>query len=119
MGFLNDAGNVIVHKMDCPTLARLKASYGSRLLQTQWEDSTERFLATIRVEGIDQMGILQSIVNIISTNMSINMKRMNVTSDQGVFNCELDVQVSDAMVVTNLCREIKKVKGVNSAMRMS
>ena len=119
VGFLNDAGRVVVHKMDCSTLARLKASYGSRLLQTQWEDHTDRFQATIHIEGIDQMGILQSIVNIISTNMSINMKRMNVTADQGVFNCDLDVLISDAKAVTNLCREIKKVKGVNNASRMS
>jgi len=119
VGFLNDAGEVIVHKMDCPTLARLKASYGSRLLQTQWEDHSDRFLASIHIEGIDQKGILQSIVNIISTNMSINMKKMNVTSDQGVFNCYLDVLISDATVVTNLCREIKKIKGVNSASRES
>ena len=58
-------------------------------------------------------------MNIISTNMSINMKQMNVTSDQGVFNCDLQVLVSDAKVVTNLCREIKKVKGVNDATRMN
>ena len=119
VGFLNDAGRVVVHKMDCPTLARLKASYGSRLIQTQWQDSTDRFLATIHIEGIDQKGILQSIVNIISTNMSLNMKRMNVTADQGVFSCDLDVLISDAKVVTNLCRGIKKIKGVNSASRMS
>ena len=119
VGFVNEASRVVVHKMDCSTLARLKASYGSRLVQTHWEDSTDRFLATIHIEGIDQIGILQSIVNIISTNMSINMKRMNVTADQGVFNCDLDVLISDAKVVTNLCREIKKVKGVNKANRMS
>ncbi len=119
VGFVNDNGEVIVHKMDCPTLARLKASYGSRLLQTQWEDHGDQFLATIHIEGIDQKGILQSIVNIISTNMSINMKRMNVTSDSGVFNCDLDVLIADASGVTSLCREIKKVKGVNLAIRMS
>ena len=119
VGFLNDAGEVIVHKMDCPTLARLKASYGSRLLQTQWEDHSETFLASIHIEGIDQKGILQSIVNIISTNMSINMKQMTVTADNGVFNCDLDVLISDASVVTNLCREIKKVKGINLAARVS
>ncbi len=119
VGFLNDAGEVIVHKMDCPALARLKASYGSRLLETKWEDHSDRFLATIRIEGIDQKGILQTIVNIISTNMSINMKKMFVTADQGVFNCDLDVLISDASVVTNLCKEIKKVKGVNSASRVS
>ncbi len=119
MGFINDAGEVIVHKMDCPTLARLKASYGSRLVQTHWEDHRDKYLATVHIEGIDQKGILQSIVNIISTNMSINMKQMNVTADQGVFSCDLDVLISDASIVNNLCREIKKVKGVNSATRMS
>ncbi len=119
VGFVNASGKVVVHKMDCPTLARLKASYGSRLLQTQWEEHSDRFQATIHIEGIDQKGILQSIVNIISTNMSINMKRMNVTANQGVFNCDLDVLVTDASVVINLCREIKKVKGVNNANRMS
>ena len=103
--------------MDCPTLARLKVSQGSRLLQTQWEDRSDRFEASIHIEGIDQQGILQSIVNIISTNLSINMKRMNVTADQGVFNCDLDVFITDASVVTNLCKEIKKIKGVNSAVR--
>ena len=119
VGFLTDNNKVIVHKMDCSTLARLKASYGSRLIQTQWEDYSDRFLATISIKGIDQKGILQTIVNIISTNMSINMKRMNVTADDGVFKCELDVLVSAASVVTNLCREIKKIKGINSATRMS
>ena len=119
VGFLSDSGEVIVHKMDCPTLARLKASYGSRLLETQWEDHSDRFQASIHIEGIDQKGILQTIVNIISTNMSINMKKMQVTADQGVFNCDLDVLISDASVVTNLCHEIKKVKGVNSAVRSS
>ncbi len=119
VGFLTEDNKVIVHKMDCSTLARLKASYGSRLLQTRWEDYSDRFQATIHIKGIDQKGILQSVVNIISTNMSINMKRMNVTSDDGVFKCDLVVLVSDATVVTNLCREIKKIKGINSATRMS
>ena len=119
VGFLTEDNKVIVHKMDCNTLARLKASYGSRLLQTQWEDFSDRFQATIHIMGIDQKGMLQSIVNIISTNMSINMKRMNVTAEDGVFTCDMDVLVSDATVVTNLCREIKKIKGINSATRMS
>ena len=119
VGFLNEAGEVIVHKMECPTLARLKASYGSRLLQTSWEDFSDKFLASIHIEGIDQKGILQAIVNIISTNMSINMKKMNVTANQGVFSCDLDVLISDSKVLTNLCHEIKKVRGVNTASRIN
>ena len=98
VGFLTEDNKVIVHKMDCSTLARLKASYGSRLLQTQWEEYSDRFQATIHIIGIDQKGILQSIVNIISTNMSINMKRMSVTADDGVFKCDLDVLVSECFL---------------------
>jgi (p)ppGpp synthase/HD superfamily hydrolase len=63
--------------------------------------------------------MLQSVVNIISATMSINVKRMNVAAEDGVFTCDMDVLVSDATVVTNLCREIKKIKGINSATRMS
>ena len=118
VGFLNEAGKVVVHKMDCPTLARLKASYGSNLLQTQWEDHHDGFLARIHIEGIDQKGILQSIVNIISTDMSINMKQMHVIADAGVFKCDLDVLISDVQNVTNLCSKIKKLKGVNNAQRI-
>ena len=51
--------------------------------------------------------------------MSINMKKMNVTADQGVFSCDLDVLISDAQALTNLCHEIKKVKGVNNASRIN
>jgi len=118
VGFLNEAGEVIVHKMDCPTLARLKAGFGSRLLQTQWEEHSEKFRATIHIEGIDHQGILQQIVYLISTNMAINMKRMNVTADQGVFRCDLEVLVTDTSVVTTLCRNLKKIKGVNNATRI-
>ena len=118
VGYLNDAGEVIVHKMDCTTLARLKASYGSNLLQTRWEDRRERFTARIHIEGYDQKGILQDIVEIISTNMSINMKQMHVTADHGVFKCDLEVLISDTKDVNNLCQHIKKLKSVNSATRV-
>ena len=118
VGFLNDAGEVIVHKIDCSTLARLKASYGSNLLQTRWEDRRERFTARIHIEGFDQKGILQDIVSIISTSMSINMKQMHVTADQGVFKCELEVLICDTKDVNDLCQRIKKLKGVNNATRV-
>ncbi len=119
VGFLSDSGEVIVHKMDCKTLARLKASYGSKLLQTEWENHHDRFLARIHIEGIDQKGILQDIVKIISTTMSINMKQMHVTADQGVFKCDLEVLISDTKHVNNLCQRIKKLKSVNSATRVN
>ncbi len=117
LGYVNEAGEVIVHKLDCPTAMRLKNVDGSRLVQTRWDTTSARFPASIHVEGIDRLGILQEIIYIISTNMAINMRRLNITAEEGVFMCDLDVLISDVSVVNNLCKRLKNVEGVNNAVR--
>ena len=117
VGYVDDDNKVVVHKLDCPVAMRLKSSYGSRLVQTRWETKSEKFLAAIRVEGIDRMGILQEIIYIISTTMSINMRRLNISADDGLFRCDLVVLVEDANVITSLCKRLKRVKGVKIAER--
>ena len=119
VGYVNERGEVIVHKLDCPTAMRLKSVDGGRLVQTRWDASSARFPATIHVEGIDRLGILQEIIYIISTNMTINMRALNIRADQGVFKCDLNVLIADVNVVTNLCKRLKRVKGVNMATRVN
>lgn len=119
VGYVNDDNDVIVHKLTCPTAMKLKSSFGGRLVQTHWETTSEKFLASVHVEGIDRMGILQEIIYIISTNMSINMRSLNIQANKGLFNCRLDVLIEDASVLTALCKRLKNVKGVSSAMRVN
>ena len=119
VGYVNDDNDVIVHKLTCPTAMKLKSSFGGRLVQTHWETTSEKFLASVHVEGIDRMGILQEIIYIISTNMSINMRSLNIQANKGLFNCRLDVLIEDANVLTALCKRLKNVKGVNSAVRIN
>ena len=119
IGYINNKNEVIVHKIDCPTAMRLKASYGSRLVETQWQIGGQTFFASIRVEGIDRMGILQEIIYLISTNLAINIRRLNIWSEAGIFICEMDVLVENVNVVTKMCKRLGKVKGVNKAVRQS
>ena len=119
VGFIDDDRHVVVHKLTCPNAMRLKSSFGGRLLSTKWDNRTEKFLASIHIEGIDRMGILQELIYIISTNMAINIRGLNIAANEGVFSCELTVLVEDTNVVTALCKQGKKVKGVNSAARMN
>ena len=65
------------------------------------------------------MGILQELIYLISTNLAINIRKLNIWTEHGVFHCELDVLIEDADVVTRLCKRLKKVKGVNTATRIS
>jgi len=119
IGYINDDNEVIVHKIDCPTAMKLKSGYGGRLVETNWEIGNETFFASIRVEGIDRMGILQEIIYLISTNLAINIRRLDIKSNAGVFLCEMDVLVEDVNTVTKMCKRLSKVKGVTKAVRQS
>lgn len=119
IGYIDDDGNVTVHKMDCDTAMKLKSGYGNRIVAAKWEDvpHADDFLATVTVEGIDRMGILQELIHEISINMAINIRQLNIGAQDGVFSCSLDVRVSDARIVDKLCRQIKKINGITSAVR--
>ena len=119
VGFVNQNNIVEVHKLTCPNMMRLKSSFGGRLLQTKWEDHSAKFLASIEVTGLDRMGILQEIAYLISTTLSINLRRLNIAANDGVFKCELDVLVGDTKVVDNLCKRMRQVQGVKNAVRLN
>ena len=108
----------MVHKMDCEVANRMKSSFGGRIVQTHWETKAKKFNVTINLEGIDRQGILQEIIYLISTNLSLNMRRLNISADGGVFHAELEALVDDTDIVTKLCKRLKKVKGVTSAVRV-
>ena len=120
VGYVDDNEEVIVHKMDCEVAMRIKSSFGNRLVATKWLESPLQtsFLATISVKGIDRMGILQELIHEISINMSINIRKLDIEARDGVFDCLLDLRVSDARIVDRLCRQIKKIKDVTYAARI-
>lgn len=117
MGFITDEGQVEIHSLTCPRAQALKASYGPRLLAVKWDKVTEKFLADIRIEGIDRHGILSELTREISTAMGIDIRRLNIEARGEVFTCDLGVKVADTADVDNLCRTILKIKGVRHADR--
>lgn len=119
MGFVNDLGQVEVHSLTCPRAQVLKAGHGTRIVSTSWDDVREKFLAEIRIEGVDRHGILQELTQMISTHLNIDIRSLHIDTDKEVFTCSLTVLVSDAEVVNHLCERVKKINGVQSALRVS
>lgn len=117
VGYVNDNDEVVVHKLSCPNAIRLKSSYGGRLLQTKWDSPTDKFLVAVRIEGIDRMGILQEIIYTISTTLAIDIRKLEIGAEDGLFTSHLDVMVKDATVVNNLCKRLKAINGVTAAVR--
>ena len=119
MGFINDDGEVELHSLDCPRAQVLKAGYGPRIVATRWEAVGERFTATIEITGIDRHGILQELIQMISTHMGIDIRKLDIdTNGSEVFHCTLIVRVGDVSVVQDLCARVRTINGVTSASRI-
>ncbi len=118
MGFIADDGVVEIHSLDCPQAQLLKAGYGSRVVATEWDTVRERFLARLRIEGIDRRGILQELTQLISQTMGIDMRKLNIEASGEVFGCDLWIRVSDAEVVKDLCARAREIDGISKATRI-
>ncbi len=118
MGFINDEGIVEIHSLDCPEAQVLKAGYGSRIVATEWDTAPERFLAHLKIEGIDRHGILQELIQLISTHMGIDIRKLEIEASGEVFECDLWVKVADVEAVSDLCRQARSIDGVTSAARV-
>ncbi len=118
LGFIDENNEVIVHALDCPRAMMLKAGYGSRIVSTEWEVSTQKFLATIHIEGLDRFGILQELIQLISSTLNIDIRKLNIEAKNEVFSCQLSVLVKDTQVVTDLCNKVKKINGVKQTSRI-
>ena len=85
LGFINDDGNVVVHKRSCPIAMRLKSSFGERILNTEWSShKNASFEATLEVKGIDSIGVLNTITKTISDDFNVNIMRLLIGSERRV-----------------------------------
>ena len=119
LGFVDDEENVVVHKVSCENAMKLKSAFGSRLVATKWEGNAAKFLATIEVDGIDRLGILEEITSTMSQKLNINVRGLNIAAKQEVFHCEISVQIDNVETVDRICDALKKIKGVSFAKRIS
>lgn len=118
LGFIDDNGDVVVHTVACPRALVLKAGYGPRIVSTRWAVSAGKFLAHVRIEGIDRHGILQEITAIISTQLGIDLRRLDIEATGEVFHADMWIRVEQVTTVTQLCSNLLTVSGVERAARI-
>ena len=118
LGFINDDGQIVIHKRDCPEAARLKAGYGNRIVAAVW--STHKmhyFTAAISITGIDTVGVLNQITQILSEQLNVNMERILIEGHDGIFSGSIRLQVHDVHDVRDIISNLKKIKALTSVVR--
>lgn len=119
MGFVNDDGIVEVHSLTCPRAQVLKAGYGPRIVATRWETVHSTFPAVILIDGVDRHGILHELTQLISNQFNIDIRSLHIDTDKEVFHCRLGILVRDTEVINDLCKKIRNLAGVQSAVRQA
>lgn len=117
-GFVTINDGIKVHKTKCDNATQLMSNYAYRIIKTRWsKDQKIAFVAGIRITGIDDMGIVNNITQIISNELHVNMRSISFESDDGIFEGMVKLYVYDTNHLTNLIAKLKKVEGVTKVER--
>ncbi|WP_274474420.1 RelA/SpoT family protein [Mangrovimonas aestuarii] len=118
-GFITVSEGIKVHKKNCPNALSLQSNYAYRIIQAKWIDSTQQeFAAQIILSGIDNLGLVNDITKVISSNMHVNMKSISFESDSGVFTGKINVVVPNNNLLNKLINNLKKINGIDKVSRV-
>ena len=119
LGFIDNKHRIEIHKRACPVAAKLKSSYGNRILDAKWDMHKRLFFdATIHIEGIDRMGMVMDISSVISSQMNVNMHKFTITSEEGVFDGSIELRVHDRENVKEIIDQLKKIEGLQEVTQI-
>ncbi len=117
-GFISVSDGIKVHKKNCPNAIQLQSNYAYRIMSAKWIDSSqEEFTAEIKLTGLDNLGLINEITEIISDHMHVNMKNLNFDTDGGTFSGRITVVVKNKGILKKLIDNLKAVKGIDKVSR--
>lgn len=118
-GFITTGEGLKIHRTDCPNAQRLLANHGHRVVKTKWAKNKEiSFLTGVRLIGLDDVGVIQDITNVISQDLKMNMRSISVDSHDGIFDGTIMVYVHDKKELEGLSRKLLALKSINKVIRL-
>ena len=110
LGYIDNRNRIEIHKRTCPIANKLKASYGNRILDVKWDMHKKMFFdATIRLGGIDRRGLVNEVTTIISNQLSVDIRKLTFTTEDGIFDGIIDLRVHDRDDVAEIVERLKEV----------
>mgnify|MGYP003589447094 FL=1 len=119
LGYIDESQMIMIHKRQCPVAAKLKSNFGERLVSADWATHKAlSFIEILEIKGIDKKGVLIEILKVVSEGYGINISRINIETDAGIFVGRFYIYVHDTEDINVLCKNIIKIKEVNSVQRV-
>lgn len=110
LGYIDNKNQVEIHNRACPVANRLKSSFGNRILDAKWDMHKVLFFdATIQIRGIDRKGMLHDISEVISEKLDVNIHRITINADEGIYDGKIEIRVHDHSEVQEIVNALKKI----------
>jgi GTP pyrophosphokinase len=117
-GFVTTGKGLTIHRTNCPNAAKLLASYGHRVVKTKWAKNKEiSFLTGLKIVGLDDVGVVNKITNLISGEMKINISAITIEAKEGLFEGNIKLYVHDKEELDALVQRLKDLPGIESVER--
>ncbi len=118
-GYISTSEGLKIHRTDCPNAAQLMANFSHRIVKTKWAVNKEiSFLTGIKLIGMDDVGIIQGMTNIITSEMKLNMRSIGLDSKDGIFEGTIMVFVKDIKELDKLCNKLAALPGIHKVERI-
>ncbi len=119
MGYIDNMGHIEIHKRSCPVAAKLKSSFGNRIIDAKWNMHRKIFFdATIEVQGIDRKGMLLDVSKVISDQLGVNIHKVTISSDQGIFDGNIELRVYDRNDVKLIIDKLKDIPDLQEVQQI-
>ncbi len=118
LGYFDDDNRITIHKRQCEIANKLKASDGNHILAARWDTrGVASFPATIHLSGIDHVGVLHQITAILSGRMNVNIHRLSIETQDGIFRGEIQLGVRDVRDIHAICHQLKAIEEIEEVTR--
>ena len=112
-GFLSIVDGLKVHREDCPNAIELRANYAYRILKAKWTTKENLdFTASLKLNGIDSVGLVNKVTQIISKQLHVDIKAINIYTDDGVFEGEITLKVHNETFLSEITKKLEKIEGI-------
>jgi len=119
IGYRSPEGSIIIHKPKCTVAIRIMSNEGNRIIPVRWAiHKLVSFIARISMTGVDRIGLVNDITNIISSELKVNMTNINISVNDGIFEGSIDLYVHHTQDLNNLILKISNVKGIENIKRV-
>ena len=120
MGFKNADGTITVHTRTCSNANNLAAKFGDKIVTVKWDmdlNSGSQYLARISLKGTDRIGMMNDITRVTSEVMNINIRRINLGAEDGIFDGFIDLYVHNIDDLENLMNKLREINGLESVAK--